>query len=151
METGLRLQGKDGYRLLYTGILFSMALTGAGRFLGIAEPAAVHILTAAAVIALCTGMQLLKGKGRMVFLLLTAVFFGVVIMAVGARQCVLFLRTWLRWAAGVQGGEEEWRIGCEVLQTALLAFLCYAIQFILERYLVVKVLTADVLISVLLF
>ena len=32
METGLRLQGKDGYRLLYTGILFCMVLTGVGDF-----------------------------------------------------------------------------------------------------------------------
>lgn len=151
METGLRLQGKDGYRLLYTAILFCMVLTGAGRFLGITDPSVVHILTAAVVIALCVVIQLLKGRSRMVFVILTAVFFMVVIMAVGVRQCALFLQMWLRWAVGAPGWEEEWSIGYELIQTALLAFLCYAVQFVLERYLVVKVLTADILISLLLF
>lgn len=151
METGLRLQGKDGYRLLYTAILLSMVLTGAGRFLGIADPSVIHILTAVVAIALCVVIQLLKGRSRMVFVILTAVFFMVVIMAVGVRQCALFLQMWLRWSVGAPGWEEEWSIGYEVVQTALLAFLCYAVQFVLERYLVVKVLTADILISLLLF
>lgn len=151
METGLRLQGKDGYRLLYTAILFCMVLTGAGRFLGITDPSVVHILTAAVVIALCVVIQLLKGRSRMVFVILTAVFFMVVIMAVGVRQCALFLQMWLRWAVGAPGWEEEWSIGYELIQTVLLTFLCYAVQFVLERYLIVKVLTADILISLLLF
>lgn len=151
MDTGLRLRGKDGYRLVYTAVLFCMALAGAGRFFGIAEPSAAHVLTAAAVIALCTGIQLLKGKDRMMSVALTAVFLGAAIMAVGARQCALFLKTWLRWAAGAQGWAEEWRMGYEMLQAALLAFLCYGVQFILERYLVVKVITADILVSLLLF
>lgn len=151
METGLRLQGKDGYRLLYTGMLLCMVLTGAGRFLGIAKPTAVHFLTAAGMITLCIVIQLLKGKDRMVFVILAAVFFIVVIMAAGIRQCALFLQMWLRWAVGAPGWEEEWRVGYEVLQTALLAFLCYAIQFVLERYLVIKVLTADILLFLLLF
>lgn len=151
METGLRLQGKDGYRLLYTAILFCMVLTGAGRFLGITDPSVVHILTAAVVIALCVVIQLLKGRSRMVFVILTAVFFMVVIMAVGVRQCALFLQMWLRWAVGAPGWEEEWSIGYELIQTVFLTFLCYAVQFVLERYLIVKVLTADILISLLLF
>lgn len=141
----------DGYHLLYAGIFSAIVLTGAGRLIGIAELTATHMLAAAAVLALCAGIQCLTVKGRLVCSLLAAVFLGVVIAAFGVRQCGLFLRSFLWWLSGGNDWTAEWRLWYELLTAAFIILLCYGLQFFLARHLVIKALTADVLVSLLLF
>ncbi|MDE7186147.1 MAG: hypothetical protein K2O13_01370, partial [Lachnospiraceae bacterium] len=119
---------RNGYRLLNTCAIVGIILTGAGRFLGIAGTDAVHILTAVIVIALCSGLQLLNGKGKLVCAALTAVFFAVVITAAGVQQFVVFLSSWFRWMTGSEGWVEEWTLFYELLQVGIVVLVCYAVQ-----------------------
>lgn len=151
MEGGLRLREKDGYRLLYTGMTLAIVLTGAGHFLGIARPDVRHILAAALSIVLCIGMQMLTVKGRLFGILLTVVFACVIVQTTGVRQWGMFLRSWFLWVTGRSGWDPVWRTGYELLLVAALSVGCYLAQFVLEKFLVVKVLTADILVSLLLF
>lgn len=144
-------EGRLCYRLLYAGMLLGIVLAGAGRLLGIGKLSAAHVLTAVAVLLCCMCLQRLTAKGRAVCVLLAAVFLGVVAAALGAERSGLFIRSWISWLAGQEGWLEEWRVGYELLQTALTAFACYGLQFILERFLVIRVLTADLIVSLLLF
>lgn len=139
------------YRLLNTGMLLGIVLTGAGRFLGVGALSTVHVLTAAAVLSSGVLLQRLTVRGRAVCALLTAVFLGAVAAALGVERSGLFIRSWFNWLAGQESWLDEWRVGYEVLQVALAALGCYGLQFVLERFLVVKVLTADLVVSWLLF
>lgn len=141
----------DGYHLLYTGMLLGIVLTGAGRFLGIGTLSFLHILTAAAVLAFCAVLQRFTAKGRALCALLAAVFLGVLSLTLGAARSGLFIRSWLYWLAGRDGWVVEWRVGYELLQVVAAVFICYGLQFILERFLVARVLTADLVVSFLLF
>ena len=151
METGWYVRGKAGYRLLYTCVLVCIVLTGAGGFLGITEVAWIHILTAAVMIMLCLGIQLLTVKGRMVCGGLAAVFLAVIAASAGIWRCGMFLSSWAQWAAGENGWIEEWEPFYEVLQVGIIALVSYLVQFVLEKFIVIKVITADILISLLLF
>ncbi len=142
---------QDSYRLLNTGMLLGIVLAGAGRFLGIGALTAMHVLTAVAVLVAAALLQRLTAKGRAVCVLLAAVFLGTVAAALGAERSGFFIRSWLYWLVGQDGWQEEWRAGYEVLQVLFTAFVCYGLQLILERFLVIKVLTADLVISWLLF
>lgn len=141
----------QGYRLINAGMLLGIVLAWAGRFLGIGALSAVHILAAAAVVLLCMLLQRFTAKGRAVCVLLTVVFLGAVAVSMGVERSGLFIRSWIYWLAGQDGWPDEWRVGYEVIQVALAAFVCYVVQSIPERFLVVKVLTADLLVSLLLF
>lgn len=143
--------GQNGCRLINAGILLGIVLTGTGRFLGIGVLSFLHILIAAVVFAYCEGMQRLTVKGRVVCGFLTAVFLGVVAAALGGEFGSLFFRSWVRWLAGQEGWKAEWSAGYEILQVVMAAFVSYGLQFILQRFLIVKVLTAELLISGLLF
>lgn len=143
--------GQNGYRLLYTGMLLGIVLAGAGRFLGIGTLSYLHDLTAVSVLLFCAGLQRCTAKGRAVCVLLTAVFLGAVSAALGAEQSGLFVRSWFLWQTGQDGWAAQWQTGYEILQVAAVAFACYGLQFILERFLVIRVLTADLVISYLLF
>ena len=143
--------GQNGYRLLYTGMLLGIVLAGAGRFLGIGTLSYLHDLTAVSVLLFCAGLQRCTAKGRAVCVLLTAVFLGAVAAALGAEQSGLFVRSWFLWQTGRDGWAAQWQTGYEILQVAAVAFACYGLQFILERFLVIRVLTADLVISYLLF
>lgn len=143
--------GQNGYRLLYTGMLLGIVLAGAGRFLGIGTLSYLHVLTAVSVLLFCAGLQRCTAKGRAVCVLLTAVFLGAVAAALGAEQSGLFVRSWFLWQTGQDGWAAQWQTGYEILQVAAVAFACYGLQFILERFLVIRVLTADLVISYLLF
>ena len=143
--------GQNGYRLLYTGMLLGIVLAGAGRFLGIGTLSYLHDLTAVSVLLFCAGLQRCTAKGRAVCVLLTAVFLGAVAAALGAEQSGLFVRSWFLWQTGQDGWAAQWQTGYEILQVAAVAFACYGLQFILERFLVIRVLTADLVISYLLF
>lgn len=151
MKTGWHLQEKSGYRLLYTCVLAFIVLAGAGRFLGIARVSAIHILTVAAVLALCAVVQRLTAKGRIVCAALSTVFFTVIAASAGIRQCVIFLSSWMQWMIGKSGWAEDWELLYEVLQIGIISLVCYFVQFVLERYIVLKVITADLLVSLLLF
>lgn len=143
--------GQNGYRLLYTGMLLGIVLAGAGRFLGIGTLSYLHDLTAVSVLLFCAGLQRCTAKGRAVCVLLTAVFLGAVAAALGAEQSGLFVRSWFLWQTGQDGWAAQWQTGYEILQVAAVAFVCYGLQFILERFLVIRVLTVDLVISYLLF
>ncbi len=143
--------GQNGYRLLYTGMLLGIVLAGAGQFLGIGTLSYLHVLTAVSVLLFCAGLQRCTAKGRAVCVLLTAVFLGAVAAALGAEQSGLFVRSWFLWQTGQDGWAAQWQTGYEILQVAAVAFACYGLQFVLERFLVIRVLTADLVISYLLF
>lgn len=150
-EGKLRRAGQDGYRLLHTSMLLGIVLAGAGSFLGIEALSLVHVLTAAAALLSGVLLQRLTAKGRAVCALLTVVFLGVLAVALGVERAGLFLRSWSYWLSGQGGWEVEWRVGYELLQVVMIVFACYGLQSILQRFLVVKVLAADLLISLLLF
>lgn len=143
--------GQNGYRLLNTGMLLGIVLAGAGQFLGIGTLSYLHVLTAAAVLIFCTVLQWCTVKGRAVCVLLTLVFLGVAALAAGVERSGIFLQSWLRWLTGQEGWVGEWHLWYELLQVVTVAFAGYGIQFILERFLVIRVLTADLVISYLLF
>ncbi len=63
----------------------------------------------------------------------------------------MFFRSWVHWMAGQEGWKAEWSAGYEIVQVVIVTFACYGLQFILQRFLIVKVMTADLLISWLLF
>lgn len=142
---------RNGYRLLNTCAMVCIVLTGAGGFLGIAGVTAAHILTAAGVIMLCGGFRFLSGRGRLVGAALTVVFAVAVMMLTGIQQCIVFLSSWIRWMSGTSGWEEEWTLLYELIQVGIIVLVCYAVQVVLEKFIVVKVILADILISLLLF
>ena len=142
---------RNGYRLLNACAIVCIVLTGAGRFLGIAGTSVVHILMAVIVIILCSAIQPLSGRGKLVCAVLAAVFFVAVMLAAGIQQCVVFLLSWFRWMAGSAGWEEKWILIYELLQVGIIALGCYAVQIVLEKFIAGKVILADILISLLLF
>ncbi len=167
MAERLRSHEKSVYRMMNAALLTSMALLGAAEFLG--TGGRPHLFTALAMVAVLACLDFTDVRGR---LFCGAVLLGLACagMAVaGWREGAAFLRGFLPWAFGgrtvpevsgmtdmsseaVSMGAlpEEWIFGYGMLQSALIAAVCYAAEILFEKLPLLKRIFAAMICAVLL-
>lgn len=174
MKTWLRSNEKAMYRMMNAALLTSMALLGTEAFLGTVDR--VRLFTALGMAVLLTCMNFMEARGRM---LGAAVLLGLACAGMtiaGWEESFAFLRGFLPWllggrAAAGAGGTmssaagsmspgigsmppgavpEEWIFGYGMLQSALLAAVCYAVEILFEKIPLLKRIFASVICAVLL-
>lgn len=135
-ERILRIRTQDIYRFVQAAFLVCILLMGAGESIGIRDiKAVVQVPIAFAVLAAMLGMQRMTKKGRVFAILAPVVILG---MTFGIRNCFLFIRSYAGWLVGADMWEPEWVAGYEVMQVIVAAFCCYILQWILEKYFLLK-------------
>lgn len=130
------------YRLFYVLLLICVGLFGAGKLLGIAELSFWQIVTAFVCGMILVGINSAKGRGKVL---------GIVSLLGGLLLCFLvvdksflheFFLSYLNWAGGKAGWQEEWVTGYGAIQALLLAVGCYLFWRIAEHFAVIKKLSA---------
>lgn len=150
MKRWLRSNEKAAYRMVNAALLTSMVLLGAEGFLGMGGRA--PLLTALAMVAVFTCMNFTEARGRMfgAAVLLGLACAGMTIA--GWEESFAFLGGFLPWLLGGRAGEgseeampfgavpvftdtvpEAWIFGYGMLQAALIAAVCYAMEILLEK------------------
>lgn len=133
MTEGLRAE-KGIYRLANAGLLAGVALFGGGRFLGIGDLTVWLALGAAVILALLAGINFLPLRGKLFCLSVAVLGVGMAVSVAGVRESLLFLRHYFSWLVAGTGEEYgQWAGGYALLQTAIIAALCYFIQILLEK------------------
>lgn len=134
MAAGFRFGEKGIYRLANAGLLTGVALFGGGRFLGIGDLTVWLALGAGVILGLLAGINFLPLRGKFFCLSVAALGVGMAVSVAGARESFLFLRHYFTWLAAGTGEEYgQWAGGYALLQTAIIAVLCYFIQIFLEK------------------
>jgi len=154
MKEWFLLHEKTAYRTVNAGLLVCLVLFGAERFLGIGEPGGEHFIVAFIVLGILTAVNHMTVRGRILclsvlFLLLCA---GA---AAGPAGSPDFWQSFFPWLVGKGTAPQEWKIWYGLLQTALLAAVCYLVQILFEKIPALKTGAAffltGVLVSCLLF
>lgn len=182
MKERLRSNEKAIYRMINAALLTGMALFGAVDFLG--TGGRLHLFTALAVIVVLTAMNFMAARGRVLcgVMLLCLLFAGMAVT--GWAESLAFLRGFLPWLFGGEVPVPEipvamlassgamstlpgtapaslvampqgWIFGYGMLQSAMIAAICYAVQILFEKIPMLKrifaaLLSAGLLISMLL-
>lgn len=138
MKGRLRSAEDGVYRVLNAGLLVCMTLFGAERFLGMGSIGIPHLLVALAVLALSAGLNFMGARGRILCLAVLLVFACMGLAAAGPEESLAFLRSFFLWF--LRGGTvwERWRLAFCLLQTGVIAALCYLLQIVLEKAPVLK-------------
>lgn len=135
-ERILRIRTQDIYRFVQAAFLVCILLLGAGESIGIRDiKAVVQVPIAIAVLAAVAGMQRMTKKGRVFVVLASVVILG---MTFGISNCLLFIRSYVGWLASADIWEPAWVAGYEVMQVIVAAVCCYILQWILEKYFLLK-------------
>lgn len=131
-EEGFDFREKAIYRLIGAGFLAGLALSCGERFFGIGSMDYWLGAEAAVILGLLTGVNFLPLKGKFLCLAAAVLGLGAVVSAAGAKEAVLFLRSYFPWLMG-RGYYPEWSRAYDCLQTAVISFLCYLIQLGFEK------------------
>ncbi|MDE7131741.1 MAG: transglutaminase domain-containing protein [Lachnospiraceae bacterium] len=135
-ERILRIRTQDIYRFVQAAFLTCILIMGAGESIGIRDiKAVVQVPIAFAVLAAVAGMQRMTKKGRVFVVLVLVIILG---MTFGIRNCLLFIRSYAGWLVGADMWEHEWVAGYEIMQVIVAAVCCYILQWILEKYFLLK-------------
>lgn len=139
MKIRSRLNAKGLYRIMGAGILTCIILFLPEALLGIREVTRWNILVLAAVLVLFAGINFLPARGRILCLVTVFIGLGVSMTVIGMDACVSFLRAYVRWCGGSRIAQTEWLTGCQLVQTAVIAAVCYLIQILLEKFWAFKI------------
>jgi len=135
-----RLQAARGqcekavYRIFSAGILACIGVFLPESLLGIKAVTWRNMAVMAVILVLFAGVDFLKARGRIMCLLASSISLTVTFMVVGMETAIAFLQAYFRWCAGNKIEQTEWLTGCQLLQTALIAAVCYLIQILLEKF-----------------
>ena len=147
-ERILRIRAQDIYQFEQAAFLVCILLMGVGKSIGIGEVRVIHFLIAFAVLAAMLVMQRMTKKGRVFCILALVIIIG---MTCGIRNCFLFIRSYAGWLTGADMWEPAWVAGYEVMQVIVAAGCCYILQWILEKYLLLKTAVMCMLVCVLVY
>ncbi len=133
MKERLRSVEDGAYRVVNAGLLVCMALFGAERFLGMGSIGWQHLLVALAVLALSAGLNFMEARGRILCLAVILIFVCMGLAAAGPEEGLAFLRSFFPWFLGGGTVEERWRLGFCLLQTGIIAAVCYLSEMLMEK------------------
>ena len=133
MKERLRSVEDRAYRVVNAGLLVCMALFGAERFLGMGSIGWRHLLVALAVLALLAGLNFMEARGRILCLAGALILACMGLAAAGPEEGLSFLRSFFPWFLGGGAAEERWRLGFCLLQTGIVAALCYLLEILAEK------------------
>lgn len=133
---------KNIYRLVNTILLSGAVMFLMGKVVGIYEPQNLQI-AAGAVFAVATAVFFsFFDKKKMISLIVLILLAGWTIVIIGRETSVLFLKSYVKWFAGVPGWEADWWNGYQMLQICLVVVVIYILQRLLDKYFWIRVLPA---------
>ncbi len=151
MKKGFRLQEKVLYGMVNALLLLGICLFGIGRTFGIAIPTIWHALVGTVVLMALTAFGCMEIKGRLLSFVGMLGCLGTVIIVAGAEISVAFLRSYGNWLLGITPWQQEWLAGYEILQSVLIALICYLLQLVLGKDFRVKTAVALLVVAALVF
>lgn len=146
-HSGNLFHEKGIYRTINAALIICMELFGGGAFLGIPELSWLHVLTAAAVLALFSAILFLEKRGRILCVLGLLLCLSAAFLAAGPEKSLPFLGSYFLWLIGKGGAWAEWALGHELLQAAALAAIGYLAQILFEKVPVLKAALAGTLLA----
>lgn len=150
MKEWIHSHEKAAYRVVAAALLVCMVLLGAENFLGIHRLSTAHFIVAFTVIGVLTGVCYMTVRGRI--LCLSALFIlSCAWTAAGPAGNLDFWRHFFRWLMGQEEAVREWEAVFGLLQTAMLAAVCYPLQILFEKLPKLKEWTAVALLLILAF
>ncbi len=150
MKEWISSHGKALYRAANACLLACMVLFGAGRFLGIDGFRALHLITALAVLGILAWMNDMTVRGRIICLsaILLLLCAGI---AAGPAGRWDFWRPFFFWLVGRGPAPREWALAYGLMQTAVVAVVCFLVQVLFERLPMLKAVAAGTLLATLIF
>lgn len=133
------MKERAAYRTVGAALLVCVVLFGAERFLGTGGLDAACLMAAAAVLALAAAINFMRARGRILCISALLLLAAAGVSAVGAEESIAFGRAFLPWLAGAGGAPEEWHRAFGLLQTAVIAAVCYFAQILLEKAALLKI------------
>lgn len=135
------------YRILYAVILLCMVLFGAGKWCGIIEPSFVHVLVGIVTLAILLLLNFSKLRGRLFCVIGICAVGAVIVVFVTPAEVMAFISHYFEWLVGSTGWITEQELAYELIQTILIALICYLLQILLERLPMVRYAVAVVLLA----
>lgn len=139
------------WRVMNACFLTGIVLFCGGKYLGVAAVGMGHIIAGAAVLFVFLAADHLSFRGKMIGFAGITVLIAGVAFVVGIGDCLLFVRSYLRWCGGTTPWQEAWRTGYELVQAGVSAFACYMAVRFTERDFRLKAAVAFVLAAALLY
>ena len=145
------LNEKGFWRFINAVILSSIGLFGAGKFLGVAEVRAIHVVAAWLAVTWLFILNYAAARGRILCMAAGIIISLGAGAALGIHNYTLFIRSYVSWLLGRFSWREEWVTGYEIFQVVFLAVVCYLVQILMEKYFQVKAAVLFLVFSGLLF
>lgn len=138
-------------RLLYTGIISSMILFCFFDLHGVADVNWMHMAVLVISAVALSAVSLLSGRQRMYVAVLSLFVFLFLFVSIGAEKCFLYFAKVLELSSSksipsvIYEIVPEEMIYIELGRVFLLTVICYLMQLILEKHIILKILSADVI------
>lgn len=138
MKEKLQFDAGKVYRVVNIGLLLCMGLIGRQQMQSDGKPG-IRILAAILVFGIFTGMIFMKTRGRLLCLAAVGVCLGTAMAFMGKTEIPDFFRSFIPWLLGKGVEFAEWEIGYELILTSGMAMLCVLIEFLCERFPMLKI------------
>lgn len=150
MREWLRSREKAVYRVGNAALLICMVLFGAERYLGVGELDWMHFGAAFLVLGALAGVNYMTARGRILCVALLLLLFCAC-LAAGPGSSPAFWQSFFPWLVGMGRPPQGWETAYGLLQTAILAAICYLAQMLFEKTPLLKSAAAVALSGILLF
>ena len=133
---------KNIYRLIHTVLLAGAVMFLLGKAVGIHEPDNFRIVAGVVFAFAVSAFFAFYERKKWLSVAGVGVLVWWTVMLIGKETTILFLKSYVKWFAGIPGWEKDWWNGYQVMQTGLLVGVIYILLRQLDKYFWVRVLTA---------
>ena len=135
------------HSLLNAGLFVGSLILCLSGYMGIESVALSHMVTFLLVILICTTVQSFRGKLRLYAILVLGILGMFFIGTIGIEKSTDFIKEYGKWLIGDGGWEEEYLFSYQLMQVAVLSVIGYASQLLMEKYLLLRRISAFVLLG----
>lgn len=140
------------YRLIYAMLLLCMVLFAAGRLCGVEKPGFWHVFMGLLTVCVLVVLNYSGLRGRLFCGIGICAVVAVIVVFMTPQQAGEFAGHYYNWFIGGNTWLSEQQQLYEIVQSMLLALLCYGVQALLERlqklrYIIAALLLAALLVS----
>ncbi len=134
------------YRFFYAELLLCIVLFAAGRWCGVPTPGFWHILIGTVMVIVLTVLNYTRLRGRLFCTIGVCASIAVVVVFMTPEQLRSFLDSYYSWLFGGGSWLVEQQLLYEIVQSMVLALICYGLQIIFEKLQKVRYVAAALLI-----
>ena len=135
------------FRIVHVALLVCILIEVCGSVFGVPNARIWHWLIVLSSVCVFVFLNYGRARSRLICGIMIVVCFLVALLFIGVEQMRDFLGSYFYWLIGREGWNTEWIIGYELVQTLLITIFSYLFQTLAERYGVLRMGAAAVLLS----